>query len=163
MKENTCFFTGHRILSKDEQFVLQKQLDDEVEKLILKGVDHFLSGGALGFDTLAAKTVLKWKEKYPSVRLTLVLPCKDQEKKWRQKDIEIYRDLKAKADEVVYITQWYQDGCMMERNRRMVDQSSYGIYYQTRSFGGTAATVRYAAKKGIRLIPLAPNNHLTST
>ena len=162
MKEKTCFFTGHRILPKEEIPTLQKRLETEVEALILQGVYRFEAGGALGFDTLAAKTVLKWKKKYPFVRLILILPCKDQCKKWRQKDIETYLDIKQQADEVVYIAENYFDGCMMERNRRMVDDSGYCIYYQTRNWGGTAATLRYAASKALILIPLCLDNHPTS-
>ena len=36
------------------------------------------AGGALGFDTLAAQTVLDMKKEYPQLRLILVLPCEDQ-------------------------------------------------------------------------------------
>ena len=45
-----------------------------------KGVREFRAGGARGFDTLAALTILEFKENHPDVRLVLMLPCKHQDK-----------------------------------------------------------------------------------
>lgn len=61
----------------------------------------------MGFDTIAAFAVLKLKERYPDIRLILVLPCFSQTRGWSQEDIEIYDDIKQKADKVVYTSQEY--------------------------------------------------------
>ena len=55
----------------------------------------------MGFDTIAAFAVLKLKERYPDIRLVLVLPCFSQTRGWSREDIEIYDDIKQKADKVV--------------------------------------------------------------
>ena len=47
----------------------------------------------MGFDTIAAFAVLKLKERYPDIRLILVLPCFSQTRGWSQEDIEIYDDI----------------------------------------------------------------------
>lgn len=46
-----------------------------VTLLVSKGFKYFGTGGALGFDTIAAQAVLSVKETHPEVKLILVLPC----------------------------------------------------------------------------------------
>lgn len=116
---------------------------------------YFGAGGALGFDTIAAFAVLKLKERYPDIRLILVLPCFSQTRGWSQEDIEIYDDIKQKADKVVYTSQEYTRGCMHKRNRHLVDNSSACISYLTENKGGTFYTVNYAKSKGVEVINIA--------
>ena len=39
------------------------------------GVNTFIDGGALGFDTIAAETVIEMREKYQNIKLVMYLPC----------------------------------------------------------------------------------------
>ena len=41
---------------------------------------------------------------------------------------------------------------MFERNRKLVDMSTYCICYLTKATGGTAYTVKYAKKKNLQII-----------
>lgn len=146
---NTCFFTGHRFIAYDTKSVLRCKIKQLCTDLILYcGVTDFISGGALGFDTLAALTVLELKKEYPMIRLHLFLPCTDQADKWRAYDKEVWQRIKSLADDCVYITKsTYISGCMQLRNKAMVDNSLYGIAYCTRNFGGTFSTLNYAKSK----------------
>lgn len=119
---------------------------------IEKGYQYFGAGGALGFDTLAANTVLELKNIYPHIKLILVLPCKEQTKGWKQYDIDEYERIRSKADKVVYTAEHYYNGCMQKRNRHLVDNSSLCICYLTKETGGTAYTVRYARTKRIGVV-----------
>ncbi len=38
------------------------------------GVNTFIDGGALGFDTIAAETVIEMREKYQNIKLVMYLP-----------------------------------------------------------------------------------------
>ncbi len=62
-REKTCCFTGHRCIPNGSLDNLKRQLKQEIEKLIQQGVIYFGTGGALGFDTLAAEAVLELKKK----------------------------------------------------------------------------------------------------
>lgn len=155
MKENSCCFTGHRNINKSILPKLKDCLVDNILKLIEQGITDFYAGGAFGFDTLASLVIIKLKKTYPRVRLILVLPCLNQTAKWKnEKDIEIYNKILSKADDIVYISNEYTDTCMLERNRYMVDNSSYCICYLNRTFGGTAYTYNYAKDKGSSIINL---------
>lgn len=115
----------------------------------------FGCGGALGFDTLAAQTVLRLREVYPEIRLILVLPCRDQTRGWKQADVAEYNRIMKAADKVTYTSEQYYSGCMHKRNRHLVDYSSLCICYLTEQSGGTAYTVNYARSQGLKIINVA--------
>ena len=149
LKERTVCFTGHRKMPSERIDTLARRLKTIIIDLIENGYQYFGTGGALGFDTLAAQTVLELKTEYPYVKLILVLPCQSQTRGWSARDIEIYMDIKSKADKVVYTSQEYTRGCMHKRNRHLVDNSSVCICYLTERTGGTAYTVNYAKDNGL--------------
>lgn len=155
MREHTCCFTGHRKITPEQQKVVAERLFQTVEMLIQKGVRYFGAGGALGFDTMAAGCVLKLREKYPHIKLILVLPCVNQTKGWPEEDVRIYEKIKGKADKIVYTSQAYTRDCMFKRNRHLVDHSSICVAYLQGDKGGTAYTVRYARQRGLEVINLA--------
>lgn len=149
-----CCFTGHRKLQFDCAGTLGERLKNTVERLIEEGVTVFRAGGAMGFDTLAALEVLKQKQRHEGVRLELMLPCRDQEAFWDEKDRQIYRYILERADAVNYVADRYFQGCMQARNRRLVDGSHYCVAFCGTQSGGSAYTVSYAQKKQVKVINL---------
>ncbi len=137
---------------------MAQRLKNEIYRLINEGYFIFLTGGALGFDTMAAQTVLMLKKKHPHIQLVLILPCRSQSKFWSKESIEIYQSVIRSADHVVYTSEAHSRGCMFKRNRLLVDMSSTCVCYRNESSGGTAYTVEYAISKGISVINLAEKN-----
>ena len=73
-REKCCCFTGHRRIPEQEMLWVRRRLREEILDLAQKGVDTFLTGGALGFDTLAAQEVLRMRAMgLPSLKLVLAL------------------------------------------------------------------------------------------
>lgn len=155
MKEKTCCFTGHRTIPEAQKAKVAVSLRIAIRELVLDGYLYFGAGGALGFDTMAAQTVLRLKGEFPHIKLILVLPCKDQADRWSEADRAVYEDIKSKADKIVYMAEHYTRDCMFRRNRHLVDNSSVCICYLTQKSGGTAYTVGYAEKKGVTVKNLA--------
>lgn len=154
-KREACCFTGHRKLPANRIAEIMERLEEEIERLIRKGVRDFLAGGALGFDTLAALTVLKLRNVYPDVRLILMLPCRDQTRYWSAHDVSVYETIRERADKVTYIAQRAHPGCMHARNRALADNSSWCVCFLVEPRGGTKYTVEYARRKGLRVINVA--------
>lgn len=125
--EQTCCFTGHRVIPADVIPQLSCWLEGAVRGLIAEGIRFFGAGGALGFDTLAAETVLNLRREFPEIRLILVLPCRDQTRGWKQKDVARYERIRQAADKVVYTSEDYAPGCMHKRNRYLIDNSAVCI------------------------------------
>ena len=154
MRNQTCMFTGHRIIPLSRRDLLWNSLLDTVSSLYESGVCDFIVGGALGFDTMAAKAVLELKKKAGDVKLHLYLPCKEQDKYWSAKDREIYKTTLDKADSIIYVSEQYTKFCMHERNRKMVDDAGICVAFLEKERGGTAYTVNYAISKGLTIIKL---------
>ena len=144
MKSKAACFTGHRTLPEENLPEIAERLENALIALI-----------ELGFDTLAAQTVLRLRERYPQIRLILVLPCRSQTRGWSQADIDIYEEIKRRADKVTYTSENYFRGCMQKRNRHLVDNSSICICYLTKPTGGTAYTVNYAHRCSLQILNIA--------
>ncbi len=161
-RQQTCCFSGHRDLCQSEMTALQPRLTDEIRRLAAKGVTRFIAGGAVGFDMLAAVCVLNLKSmELPHLHLTLALPCVHHYKNWSRADKELLLHLLERSDEVVFVSNEYQPGCMQKRNRYMVDNSAHLVCYCMRKNGGTAYTVRYAEKNRLTICNIAENIQIT--
>ena len=148
----TCCFTDHRHLPPEEQAEIANRLERVISALYQKGIRYYGAGGALGFDALAARTVIRLRENCPGMKLILVLPCLTQTRGWRLEDVTEHERIKGQADKVVYMAQQYTPGCMHKRNRHLVDHSGVCVCYLTKESGGTAYTVRYAKEKGLEIV-----------
>ena len=69
----TCCFTGHRTVPVGEKAQIEGALLKAIALLYTKGYRHFIAGGALGFDTMAANAVLSLKKRVKDITLTLIL------------------------------------------------------------------------------------------
>lgn len=156
---NSCCFSGHRKISSDKIPSIVEKLNFEISYLAEHGVEDFYAGGALGFDTIAALSIIRYKQFKPAVKLHLMLPCADQCRGWSQHDIDIYNSICARADSVKILADHYHGGVMHMRNRAMVDASEYCICYWEKDngrpeHGGTLYTINYARKLGRKIINL---------
>lgn len=66
-------FTGHRTLLEPRQDV-EKKLEDVVRRCIVNGARTFITGGAIGFDTITAQLILRLRSEFPNIYLALALP-----------------------------------------------------------------------------------------
>ena len=150
-------FTGHRRLNEDST-ILSQRLYDILEKHLTDGLTDYYIGGAIGFDTVTALTVLKLKEKYPFIKLHLVLPCPpdEQSKYWSDSDRRQLFEIIAVADSVEQTVPHYNLDCMRKRNARLVEFADicFSYYNEKKLRSGTGQTVRMAQRKGIEVINL---------
>lgn len=150
-----CCFTGHRDISSLTTQEMDSRLENAIIHLIEnEGVTDFRAGGAVGFDTFAALKVLKLKNKYPHVKLHLILPCKNQDKYFSSFEKSIYQLIIAYADTITYIQENYTKGVMLARNRALVDGAEVCLAYMERLRGGTYQTVNYARRNNVKVINL---------
>lgn len=155
MRGQTCCFSGHRKMPVGKIQTIVERLNHEIDDLIRHGVTDFISGGAPGFDHIAAALVIAKKEMGQKIRLIFVLPCRNQDERWSDRQKQLYHSLLAEADKVVYVSEQYAVGCMKKRNKYMVDHSAYCICALLPPLNRTDQTVRYAWQKGLKVINVA--------
>ena len=145
-----CCFSGHRQLPQDRIQELTMELQCKILQMFDKGVVVFRTGGARGFDMLAAQSVLQLKQRYDIIKLELILPYKNR--RLAAPEAGNFADVLSEADVIRYASEVYYRGCMHLRNRMLVDGSAYCIAYLTHAYGGTYYTVRYAQEHGVEVV-----------
>ena len=160
----TCAFTGYRPSKMpwgydetDTRCVeFRFRLREALEYLIGQGYTNFMSGGALGFDQMAAEIVLSLREKYSWVRLIMVIPFDGQADKWSREQRERWLEIIEASDRVIRISHEYDKGVFFKRNHYLVENADLLLAAFDGQPGGTAGTVAYAKRHGVRVVRLAP-------
>lgn len=165
MVGTTCAFTGHRPHKfpwKDNEadprcIALKETLARQIATLAGAGVTEYFTGGADGTDCWAAEIVLDLREKNPALKLRCVLPYGGQADRWSDSARERYHSILKRADSVDYVSRQYYDGCMIDRNHRLVESAGLllAVFSGVRR-SGTGATVNYARKLGREIIMIDP-------
>ena len=166
MDNLSCAFTGHRPAhfsfgynEDDEKCLKIKRLmAEQIKKLVYEGVTVFYTGMALAVDTWGAEIVLDMKKTHPHIRLIAVRPCETQANSWTEEQRERYYNILALCNEVVTLHTHYTRSCMFECNRYLVDHAQHLLaVYDGVAKGGSAYTVKYAAKHGRQITIIHPD------
>ena len=159
-------FTGHRSNklpwkydeTKESCVLFKKHLKSVLIKAIENGFTNFISGMAIGVDTIAAELVIELRNTYKSVTLEGAIPCPGQESPWPQKARDRYKELLAQCDTVHYVSDHYTDTCMNDRNLYMVEKSDAVIAVWNGKPSGTGNTVRFAKEHGCKVKIINPDD-----
>ena len=133
-------FCGHKEIA--DTSTVRVAVDETLRGLVAEGADYFLLGGYGGFDSLAAHAVYDLKQDNPQIHSTLVIPYLN-----RDYDTKLYDDTTYPPLEGVPLK-----FAISKRNEWMVDQADVVVAYVQHSWGGAAATLRYAESKKKRII-----------
>lgn len=183
LRLKTCAFTGHRPSKLPGKYnwkhsaniELGLAIREQVEKLVERGVDRFICGGALGVDQMAFAVCQKLKQtKYDHLYLILAMPFLHQDANWpNQQDRTRLLQQRESANEVVLVDKlghWkyrvdtapdiYHPEKMQRRNEYMIDHSAFLVAVWDGTHGGTGNCVRYAQRNmlgNMELISIEPN------
>ena len=155
----TCCFTGHRPdklpWGENEGSAaclrVKQQLMEAVERAYGDGFRHFITGMARGGDFYFAEAVLELRTRHPEVTLEGARPCESQASGWPERDRRRYDSILDRCNYETLVQHHYDRGCMMRRNRYMVDRSALIIsIYDGVPKGGTASTLAYALRQGLK-------------
>lgn len=145
-------FTGHR---PEKLRRIKPEIVKDLKKEILQATDEgfnvFISGMARGVDIWAAEIVLQLRADGKNVRLICACPYNGFEENWNIYWRLKYRSVLKAADYVKYVCPEYSRGCFQIRNEWMVDHSAKVIAVFNGEKSGTGNTVKYAARKGVKI------------
>ena len=120
-----------------------------------RGYRHFLCGMAQGADLYFCQAVLHLKAQHPGVTLEAAIPYEGQADHWPPADRLRRQRLLNQCDLETVVQHHYTKGCMLRRNRYMVDRSSLLIaVYDGTPKGGTMNTLAYALRQGVETVIL---------
>ena len=160
----SCSFTGHRKVSSRHEKKLFELLLRGIEYAYSCGCRKFFVGGALGFDTMAAKCVIQKRMEHSDIQLIILIPCINQSDGWSDKEKNMYDYILSSANEVIYVSdREYTPDCMQKRNRMLAELCDMLIAYASRHASGAGQTVRIAEKMGKRVYNLYASCESSST
>ena len=143
----------------------ERELEKKVAALIWKayqrGITHFVFGGALGFDMLAAEQVIFIKDGthdgiLKPITLEIAIPCENQTRGWSKKQRQRYDWILAQIDIRHERNVPYSAHAMMMRNKYMVSKSALVIdSYVTWHIPRSSAHTRADDKTAIREVMIA--------
>lgn len=163
-KKTTCCFTGHRPdklpwgnhEGSPDCVALKERLARTLEELYSRGFRHFICGMAQGSDFYFAEAALALREEHPDIVVEAAIPCPSQSKSWREGDRLRYQSILDRCNLETVVQQFYTQGCMLRRDRYMVDRSALLLaVYNGSSAGGTRYTIGYALDCGLEVIRLS--------
>jgi len=166
-KVKKCCFTGYRPqkfpfkLNSNiaEYSLLISRIEKTVTSLIEDDCKVFYSGMAEGFDMIGGETLLELRKKYKEIKIIAVVPCKNQEIKWKPEQQKRYKHLLKKCDKVIILQDNYTTDCMNKRNKYMVEHSSVVIACFNGKPSGTGNTIRIAKEKGCKVRIINPEDY----
>lgn len=139
-----CALTGHRELPADFD---KNALFDRLEQFLEDGCGNFLCGMARGFDLLALECLADLRRKY-RFSVEACIPYAQQGERLPAAERGRYETLLGFCDKKTVLFESYREGCLLARDRYMVDRADVLLAYCKREKGGAAYTVSYAVKKG---------------
>ncbi len=166
----TVVFSGSRSQSFDRQQLkdvksrIDKMVKSTLEKAKESGFDkvRFITGMALGVDQMAAQSVIeafdRGKNGNVEIELVAAVPCKNQDKIWKDTDRHQYREILSRCDRVHHVSTdaYHSPSQLFDRNEWMIDQMRGGadllLAFQANNSRGTQAAIDYAVSKGETVI-----------
>ena len=161
-REITCCFTGHRPSKlpwgyrEDDLRCLDLKMDivQALVGLYQRGYRHFLCGMAEGCDLYFAESLLLLRQVHEDVILGAAVPFRGQADRWSAEQRERYHRILDGCDSVFLQQEQYAPGCMMARNRYMVNHSSLLLACYNGEAGGTRNTILYAREQGLEILTI---------
>lgn len=135
---SACTFFGHR----DAYGLNREKLLRAIEERIRQGTDAFYVGHQGQFDALVYSCLKQLREKYPHIRLAVVLAHLPTENQPDMPD-SMYPEIEG-----------HPRFAIERRNRWMIDASDACICYVNHTWGGAYKFAKLVKKRGLTLINL---------
>ncbi len=143
-------FIGHRqVFARN----IESKLADAIQTEINNGCIAFTMGTHGEFDDLALNACRRLKKTYSQLQIEVVITSLNSIRKVDERDIVPYSDVKTVMYEIE--DAHYKQQIMLS-NRQMIDSCDTLICYvdNTAYRSGAKATLRYAEKKGLKVVNL---------
>ncbi len=142
-------FIGHRIVFYNLRDILTKTIEEH----IMKGYLSYIVGTHGQFDELVLDVLRNLRTKYNEIKIEVVITSFNQIKK------EFLYVPYSDVDTIMYdIEDVYFKRKITYSNQRMVDECEILICFvnEEKYYSGAKSTMRYAQKKGVKVINLYP-------
>lgn len=148
-------FTGHRPEKlKRMQWLIKRDLKNEILRAMDDGINVFISGMARGVDIWAAEIVLSLRDSGKPIKLICASPFPGFESRWEKEWKDRYNEIMAAADHTLFVCPGYSRSCFQIRNEWMVNHSARVIAVYNGESGGTKNTIDYSVRQNVEVVQI---------
>lgn len=122
--KKVAFVTGYKPYeigifknTQPEVYYIKKAIEKELKQLCEEGLEWVIISGQLGTELWAAEVVMELQAEYRQLRLAVLTPFLDQEKRWNEDNQSLYETVIAHADYVDAISKRPYEGPQQFRNK----------------------------------------------
>ena len=152
----TCCVSGSVVLPYHDQEI-RRRIRELAAKLVAAGVVYFLVGGDIGFDMIAAGTLLTMRRNDGlPIQVISVLPFPGYSDHWMEEYRLRQKHIMLHSDRVLYVSREKRPFIRAERDRKMADRAEYCLTYCTGPGGEEAELIRYALDRGLLVLNTDP-------
>lgn len=128
---------------------IKKALRNNLENLVIDGLEWVLVSGQLGTELWAAEVVYDLRDNYPDLKLAIITPFLDQESAWKQENKEWYESVLLEADFVDSVTRKpYENPWQFRlKNQFFIEKSDMLLLFYDSEKDGSPKYLYEAAKK----------------
>ncbi|WP_257352154.1 DUF1273 domain-containing protein [Pseudalkalibacillus decolorationis] len=128
---------------------IQGILKRRLVALIEEGLEWVVIGGQQGTELWTAEVVLDLKELYPELKLAVLTPFQDQDKRWKEPVQEYYREIISKADFVESVSKrpYEHPGQLQAHNQFLIEKTNGLILFYDNDQQGSPKYYLEAALK----------------
>ncbi len=158
-RAETVCFTGHRpdkfldevLYSEDVTIGTVRTLTTMITAdAYQRGARYFITGMAQGVDLWAGQALLYMQRFLPDIHIIAAVPFRGQiERTKKEARAELLR-IQDAADAVIYVSERYEPYAFLQRNDYMLRHASTLLAVQHAESGGTAYTIKNAARYGTK-------------
>ena len=118
------------IFKQDDKalFYIKKALENRLTALLEEGLEWILISGQLGTEIWAAEVAFSLQEEYPDLKVAVITPFLEQEKKWNEKNQEQYEAVLAASDFTESLTHRpYESPVQFKQKNRFFIEKADGL------------------------------------
>ncbi len=116
-----CFLTSQKRLSHYNFSVLLSYLYLLIDRQIENNFNTFLFCGDSDFDYVTSEIIIAKRNSGVPIKLVLILPCFNYGEILNENKSFKFLELLNNADEIIYTSEVYYDGCVEDRNNFLID------------------------------------------
>ncbi|MEC1260582.1 DUF1273 domain-containing protein [Bacillus swezeyi] len=139
------------IFKHDDQalFYIKKAIENRILALLDEGLEWILISGQLGAELWAAEVAFSLQEEYPDLKVAVITPFLEQEKKWNEQNKEHYESVLAQSDYTESLTHRPYESPVQfkQKNRFFIEKSDALLILYDEEKEGSPVYMLNEAKK----------------
>ena len=154
----TVAFSGHRnkVLNWSDiqiDYFKNKILVPKIKTYLKEDYNHFVVGGATGFDMWVLEILIMAKQAYPRINIEVAIPFPNHTQFWKIQEVVEFNKLSKEINNITIVNERYDKSSYQKRNMYMINICDLlcVLHLPNNKNSGTFNAISYAKKLKIEV------------